>query len=318
VNGSAGERSLIRETPDRHVWRRVWQAAPIVLVTLVATAAPALAQLQSARVRGIVVDSCGQPVAGAAVLLADPLGAVIQRAGTDSAGRFSFPDVAPGRFILRVESAAPGGTASLSLNVEAAPPIDVVLRLPPRVDESVQVEGRLEAASTRVSLAGESLAEVPVRIRGRSLQDAIATLPGWSTEDNGLLHTRGVDDGFLYVIDGVPVYERLDALNGVSPETASIGSINVVTGYVAPEFGYKAGGVIEVRSSTPRIRLVRRPRALRRAEHGRPAGRRPGSASARSERGAHRIVAARLVRSHGESVGGVRAARRRHARRQRP
>ena len=35
-------------------------------------------------------------------------------------------------------------------------------------------------------------------------------MPGWATEDNGLLHSRGVDDGFLYVVDGVPVYERLD------------------------------------------------------------------------------------------------------------
>ena len=86
------------------------------------------------------------------------------------------------------------------------------------------------------------------RIRGRSLQDAVATLPGWATEDNGLLHARGVDDGFLYVIDGVPVYERLDALNGIAPDTQSLASINVITGYVAPEFGYKAGGVIEVQS----------------------------------------------------------------------
>ena len=110
------------------------------------------------------------------------------------------------------------------------------------------MEGAIDAGSVRLSLAGESLASAPARIRGRSLQDAIATLPGWATEDNGLLHTRGVDDGFLYVIDGVPVYERLDALNGNAPDTQSLASISVITGYVAPEFGYKAGGVIEVQS----------------------------------------------------------------------
>jgi outer membrane receptor protein involved in Fe transport len=138
----------------------------------------------------------------------------------------------------------------VSLTVEAALPLEVVVRLPPRVTEAVQVEGVVNPGSTRFSLAGSSLASVPVRIRGRSLQDAIATLPGWSTEDNGLLHTRGVDDGFVYVIDGVPVYERLDALNGIAPDTASLRSINVITGYVAPEFGYKAGGVIEVQSAS--------------------------------------------------------------------
>jgi len=82
------------------------------------------------------------------------------------------------------------------------------------------------------------------------MQEAIATLPGWSTEDNGLLHVRGTDDGFLYVVDGVPVYERLDQLSGLAPDLGSVESINVITGYIPPEFGYKAGGVIEVRSKS--------------------------------------------------------------------
>lgn len=225
-----------------------WRLALIALTLLTANVLPVLAQRQAARVHGTVVDSQGQPVPGIAVVLADPLGSALQTSTTDPAGRFAFEDVAPGRFTLRTESAAAVPSASIALTVETALPVDVLLRLPPRLQEAVEVEGRLDAVSTRASLAAESLAAVPVRTRGRSLQDAIATLPGWATEDNGLLHARGVDDGFLYVIEGVPVYERLDALNGVSPDTASISSINVVTGYVPPEFGYKAGGVIEVRS----------------------------------------------------------------------
>ena len=52
------------------------------------------------------------------------------------------------------------------------------------------------------------------------------------------------------MIDGVPVYERLDQLSGIGPELATIESINVMTGYVPAEFGYKAGGVIDVRSKS--------------------------------------------------------------------
>ena len=78
----------------------------------------------------------------------------------------------------------------------------------------------------------------------------MATLPGWATEDNGLLHVRGIDDGFLYVIDGVPVYERLDPLKGMALQLANIESINVITGYIPAEFGDKAGGVIDVRSKS--------------------------------------------------------------------
>ena len=88
----------------------------------------------------------------------------------------------------------------------------------------------------------------PARTGARRLQDVVATLPGWATEDNGLLHSRGVDDGFLYVVDGVPVYERLDQTSGLAPDTSTIDALTVVTGYVPPEYGYKAGGVIDVRT----------------------------------------------------------------------
>ena len=99
-------------------------------------------------------------------------------------------------------------------------------------------------------LRGESIARIPVRTIASGVQEAVATLPGWATEDNGLLHVRGIDDGFLYVIDGVPVYERLDPLNGMGPPLANIESINVITGYIPAEFGHKAGGVIDVRSKS--------------------------------------------------------------------
>ena len=115
------------------------------------------------------------------------------------------------------------------------------------VDEDVAPD----SPTTRVSIAGDSIAHVPVRNLARGIQDVVATLPGWATEDNGLLHVRGTDDGFLYVIDGVPVYERLDQLSGLGPGARpTIESINVVTGYIPAEFGYKAGGVIDVRSKS--------------------------------------------------------------------
>lgn len=215
---------------------------------LLAVSGGAAAQPQAAAVRGLVIDRVGQPAPGAIVVLADPLGATILQATTDTTGRFAFPAVMPGRFLVRAEFG--GAAAALPFTVESALPIEVELRLPPRVDESILVTEREASVSTRFSLAGASLADVPVRVRGRSLQDTIATLPGWGTEDNGLLHARGVDDGFLYVVDGVPVYERLDTLNGIAPETAALETVNVVTGYVAPEFGYKSGGVIEVQSAS--------------------------------------------------------------------
>jgi hypothetical protein len=60
---------------------------------------------------------------------------------------------------------------------------------------------------------------------------------------------RGVDEGVLYVVDGVPWYERFDSLFGVGPDPMTLESITVSTGYIPPEFGFKSGAVVEARSA---------------------------------------------------------------------
>ncbi|MGH9202720.1 MAG: carboxypeptidase regulatory-like domain-containing protein, partial [Vicinamibacterales bacterium] len=214
-------------------------------------AVPVRAQLQLARVEGIVLDGQGMAAVSALVQLDDALGGTIRSQQTDGAGRFAFPDVAPGRYTLRatVNGAEP---VLFPLSITGALRVEATLRTPPRFTGTVVVEAPLtrEAVSSRNSIAGASLAELPIRVRAQGLQDLVASLPGWATEDNGLLHARGIDDGFLYVIDGVPVYERLDRLSGVGADLSSVESVNVITGYVPPEFGHKAGGVIDVRTRT--------------------------------------------------------------------
>ena len=224
---------------------------PVValLACLAVGATDAAAQLQLARVEGLVIDSQGQSLGRAVVQFEDSLGAPLRSQETDASGRFTFSNVAPGRYTLRTTVTGLNPLV-VPIVVDAALPIDLTLRMPLRVSGTVVVEGAFarEAIGSRSSVAGTSLALAPVRVRQQGIQDVIATLPGWATEDNGLLHSRGVDDGFLYVIDGVPVYERLDQLLGVSPDVSTLESVSVVTGYVPAEFGHKAGGVIDVRT----------------------------------------------------------------------
>ena len=225
----------------------------IVLLSWLATllSSQASAQLQLATVRGVVLDAGGAPAGGVIIDLTDPLGGIVASRSADPTGRFAFEGVAPGRYTLRAT-----GVASESLlhpvTIDAALPIEITLRFAVRANLAVTVaEASVpDSPTTRASIAGDSIARVPVRGISRGLQEVVATLPGWATEDNGLLHVRGTDDGFLYVIDGVPVYERLDQLSGLGPDLAGVESINVVTGYIPAEFGHKAGGVISVRSKS--------------------------------------------------------------------
>ena len=104
------------------------------------------------------------------------------------------------------------------------------------------------------TLAGEAVRRAPAALRRNALRAAVATTPGWTSEDDGLMHFRGVDDGLLFVLDGVPVYERLDPQFAVSFDPLTMGSVRVLTGFIPPEFGLRSGGIIEVRSQGGSIR----------------------------------------------------------------
>jgi hypothetical protein len=221
------------------------------LVAAVMLLAPgaSFGEQQAATIRGIVKGADGQVVADATVALLDQLGSRIAAASTDAAGRFRLEDVAPGTYTLFAESAPQRSDARVVV-VHAALPLDVELTLAARAAESVVVQGANEApaAATRVTIAGEALRAMPTRLTSRALQQTLATLPGWGSEDNGLLHVRGVDDGVLFVQDGVPVYDRLDAVFGIAPDSTSVGTMNVLTGYIPAEYGLKSGAVVEVQS----------------------------------------------------------------------
>ena len=231
--------------PTRPTRSALFLAPLLLLLTTVSAAA----QLQQGTIQGTLVGPDGGLVDATIALLdalGDPLATV-----TSTSGRFTLTNVPPGTYALRAE-APPLRAVVQTLTVRDALTLELELRMAAVVEDQVVVRGqeRSPAEPTGgITLAGEALRRAPVRLRSRALQDAIASTPGWSTEDNGLLHVRGVDDGFLYVVDGVPVYERLDGLFGMAPDPAMIDSVNVITGHIPAEFGFKAGGVIEVRSA---------------------------------------------------------------------
>lgn len=210
---------------------------------------PAEAQLQQGAIRGTVVAPDGQPASSAVVILLDPLGVELARVPV-TRGAFTISNVPLGTYAIRAEAPPLQGTVQ-QVSLTSAIALRVEIRLSAVASEQVVVHGEESdiVTTTRVTLGGDAVRRAPARLRSRGLQGAIATAPGWATEDNGLLHVRGVDDGFLYVIDGVPVYERLDGLFGMAPDPSMVDSLNIVTGYIPPEFGWKAGGVLEVRSA---------------------------------------------------------------------
>ena len=84
----------------------------------------------------------------------------------------------------------------------------------------------------------------PSVVRRDQLQALVSTTPGWNTENDGLMHIRGVDDGTLYVVGGVPTPDRVDGLFAGSFNTDAITSLDIITGNIPAEFGDRSGAVV--------------------------------------------------------------------------
>jgi hypothetical protein len=222
-----------------------------VLIVSVSSPATVMAQLQLATIDGVVTTPADVPAGGIAVTLLDRLGNVVRSTESAADGKFRIAGVQPGSYSIRAD-ATPLRAEVRDIQVGGALPVTVTLRMSAVAAEQVLVRAPEQAdsgaTSTRVTLGGDTLKDVAPRVRSRGLQDALATVPGWGSEDNGLVHVRGVDEGVLYVVDGVPWYERFDSLFGAAPDLMTLESITVSTGYIPPEFGFKSGAVVEVRS----------------------------------------------------------------------
>ncbi|MEO7270653.1 MAG: TonB-dependent receptor [Vicinamibacterales bacterium] len=219
----------------------VWLCAPAL----------ALAQLQVAVLTGRVIGPQSQALPQARVQLQDSSGRDVRTTVTAADGSFRLDDIAPGSYVIRVEvNGAPVLTTGLV--VRGALPVELTLRAGVAVTESIVVRGDAGATTAEHpwSLAGDTVRDVAEPLPSQRVQGALAALPGWMAEDNGLLHVRGVDDGLLYVQDGIPVYARLDRLFGMPPNPSAIASMHVMNGYIPPEFGFKSGGVIDVRTES--------------------------------------------------------------------
>jgi outer membrane receptor protein involved in Fe transport len=224
----------------------------LALAVLLLAATGVSAQIQIGAVKGAVTDPAGAVVADAVVWLTNSItGEKIERV-TDGAGGFAFNNVAFNRYTLLVEAK---GFASQSRQVTVNSNLPLELSIGLSVtgsSEQIVVTARddnlvgPESASSATTLAANFIGRAPRVNRGRQLQELVATAPGMATENNGLVHVRGVDDGILYVLDGVPVADRLDALSASSFDADTINSLQVITGGMPAEFGGRNAAVVIV------------------------------------------------------------------------
>ena len=207
------------------------------------------AQIQIGTVGIKLTDSSGAVVQGATASLTNRLTGYRRSILTDKNGYAVFNNVPFNDYQLSIEATS-FQPAVKSVSVTSNLPVEINLQLAVRgAAETVEVQadsGLLQrtSASTKVTLDETSIGRAPGT--SRSVQQIISTLPGWASENDGLLHIRGVDDGVLFVIDGVPIADRSDRTSASGFDDQMINSMTVLTGNLPAEFGGKSGAVVTI------------------------------------------------------------------------
>ncbi len=223
----------------------------IILMILGAVCLPASAQIQHGTVTGTLTDPSGAVVTTATVRLSNLLTGNVSQLLTDAQGEFTFNNIPFDQYSLQV-SVSGFELVSQAVSVRSNLPIKIAVKLrlagTTAAINVVSQEGLVvrDSSATAVSLSEEFIQRNPRTNRNRGLQEVLATTPGTATENNGLVHLRGVDDGVLYVIDGVPISDRLDAVSASPIDTDAIHSMQVITGNIPAEFGGRSAAVVVV------------------------------------------------------------------------
>jgi len=256
-----------------HVIARTLTVCLFVMSLL--TAAPALAQFETAAVLGTVRDTSNATVPDATVTLTNAETGLILKKATSATGDYEFPAVKVGTYVVTAEKA--GFAIALVDNVQA----EVSARL--RVDlqmtvggvtERVQVTATtplMETDSSQRSqiITGEQMRDLPLNGREYSALALLTTGVRQSalnkstngTPREGAFNVNGLRSTFNnFLIDGVDNNAYGTSNQGFSnqvmqPAPDAIGQFQVVTNNQSAEYGRAAGATINVvyRSGTNQL-----------------------------------------------------------------
>ncbi len=213
----------------------------LVVLTLVASCMPAVAQSTYGAIVGTVTDSSGALVNGATVALINTGTSFERKTVTDSSGAYSFLNLNAGQYKITVEQKGFTTVNVTDLNLEARETkrVDANLKVSSTA-ETVNVEGAAlgvittDVSSIEANRTGEELVDLPVAIFSRSTGStspisSLTTQPGVQT-DGGTLVIQGTTSALTAVtLDGISTMtiEYAGPINELFPSFNSISEMKV-------------------------------------------------------------------------------------------
>ncbi len=209
------------------------------------------AQIQIGTIQGSIYDETHAVLGGVRVTLENTISGYQVNTVSSADGRFVLNNVPFNTYTLRAER--PGfQTFVQTVSVWSNVPVQFSITLKVKsITTGITVAATLELAekdssSMHVTLDQRFIEKQPGATPSRGLQSLITTLPGWMSDDSGLLHVRGADDEILYVLDGMPLIDRVDPRFGSPLSPEMIRSMEVITGNIPAEYGDRLGAVVAI------------------------------------------------------------------------
>jgi hypothetical protein len=237
----------------------------LALASLLWTAAgPAYGQVLYGSAVGTLQDPSGAVVANGTITLTNSAAGLIREATTDSEGRYAFPNLQPGSYVLR--ASAPGfrteSRTGVEISINTVTRNDVKLELG-QVADQVMVEAQATALQTdksdvRAEISSRAVENLPLASY-RNFQSLINLVPGatpanfqnsvgstparaLSTNMNGTARNNNNTR-----VDGATnVYIWLPHNMVYVPPVESISTVNISTGSFDAEQGMAGGAAVTV------------------------------------------------------------------------
>jgi TonB dependent receptor/Carboxypeptidase regulatory-like domain len=223
--------------PQRYV-----SAALIFIALTLLWTAPSRAVNASGFITGTVMQD-GRPVAHVQVTANG--NNQTAKTTTDAQGRFAFPPLALGTYVvvatsgdhqaaLRVDLSGGGAVVSLAL---------VPLKEIGAVVATAGAPGILEGSGSNVTLNHTQLTEMPYN---NSFSEMEIQMPGAVRGANGVVHINGDHGVINYMIDGVPLPQELNRDIGSEIDLNDLSYVDLIEGAYPAQYGLRFGSVFNM------------------------------------------------------------------------
>ncbi|MCC7173811.1 MAG: TonB-dependent receptor [Bryobacterales bacterium] len=215
----------------------------------------------SGQITGRLVDPGAAVIVGAKIQLTNDLTKQVREFVTDNAGNFTFPNVPPGTYTLRIAQPGFHTYEQKNINVGTVERVslpDIALQVG-ELSTSVEVQASAVRVNTDSSDRGVAVTITQIQdtvSKGRNFMSVLATLPG--VQDLNATDTRGWGTGSptlmggqsgqkLLVLDGAASQDSGNRDFGyIAPSIDAIAEVKVLVANFNAEYGARSGGQMNV------------------------------------------------------------------------